>query len=69
MRGNLFPLSIRRLERASEFAGNVLSVDEDAVVIAQKFRLRLADCFEVSDAHRDKFEVRMSKSETISNDE
>ncbi len=49
--GKLFRQAFRRFERAAEFSGDVLSVDEDAVVIAQKIRLRFADRFEVSDAH------------------
>ena len=52
--GKLFGQAFRGLERAAEFSGNILTVDEDAVVIAQEFRLRLADRFEVSDAHRKK---------------
>ena len=49
--GNCSGQTFRRLERAAEFAGDVLAVDEDAIVFAQKPRLRFADGFEVGDAH------------------
>ena len=50
--GKLFRQTFRGFERATEFPGDVLTVDEDALVFAQKIRLRLADRFEVGDAHR-----------------
>ena len=49
--GKLFCQTFGGLERAAEFSGNVLSVNENALVVAQQFRLRLADRFEVGDAH------------------
>jgi hypothetical protein len=65
----LFRQTLRGFERPAEFAGDVLTVNEDALIFAQKISLRLADRFEVGNAHGDKFEIRNSKSETISNDE
>jgi hypothetical protein len=50
----LFGQSLRRLEGATEFSGNVLAVDEDAVVFTEKMSLRFADRFEVGDAHEQK---------------
>ena len=50
--GKLFRQTFRGFERAAEFSADVLSVNEDALVLAQKMRLRFADRFEVGDAHR-----------------
>ena len=36
---------------AEKFPGDVLSVNEHALVLAQQFRLRLANRFEISHAH------------------
>ena len=49
--GKLFRQTFRGFERAAEFSGDVLAVNENALVFAQEFRLRLADRFEVGDAH------------------
>ena len=35
--GKLFGQTFRRLERAAEFSGDVLAVNEDALVLAQSF--------------------------------
>ena len=51
--GEFFGQPFRRLECAAEGSTHVLSVDEDAFVIAQEFRLRFADGFEISDAHEE----------------
>jgi hypothetical protein len=65
----LFRQAFRGFERTAEFAGDVLSVDENPLVLAQEFRLRFADGFEVSDAHESKSKIRSSKCETMTNDE
>src|ERR1700739_3859127 len=39
-------------ERATEFSSNVLSVNENAFFLGHYFCLRLANRFEISDAHR-----------------
>ncbi len=35
-------------ERAAEFSGNILAVNENALILAQQFRLRLANRLEIS---------------------
>src|SRR5260370_40161605 len=42
---------LRRFKCAAEGAAHVLSVNENALVIAQQLRLRLADRFKIRDAH------------------
>src|SRR5437764_7231813 len=46
-----FRQSFRRLKRATEFSGNVLAVDENALIFLEKVGLRLANGFEVGNAH------------------
>src|SRR4029450_9789887 len=67
--GKFFGQSFGRLECAAEGSTHVLSVDEDAFVIAQESRLRFTDSLEISDAHNENDEARMTKLETMSNDE
>src|SRR5437879_2451848 len=50
----LFRQTFRGFERATEFSGDVLTVDKDALIFPEKISLRLADRFEVSDAHGEK---------------
>ena len=49
--GKFFRQSFGGLERAAEAPAHILPVNEDAFVIAQKFRLRFANSLEVGDAH------------------
>src|ERR1700720_2719786 len=42
---------LRSFKCAAEGAAHVLSVNENALVIAQQLRLRLADRFKIRDAH------------------
>src|SRR5262245_37573699 len=49
--GKFFRETLCCLKCATEAAANVLPVDENALVIAQQFCLRLPDCFAISDAH------------------
>jgi hypothetical protein len=67
--GKLFRQTFRGLERTAELTGDVLAVNEDTRIFAKKMSLRLADRFEVGNAHGSKFEIRSSKSETIWNPE
>src|SRR5262249_39926188 len=43
--------TFRCFERAAKCAADILSVDENAIVVAQQFRLRFANRLEISDAH------------------
>src|SRR6266487_4651517 len=58
-----FRQSFGGLERATKASANVLSVNENAFVIAQKFRLRFANGFEIRDAH-EREEVKGAKNVT-----
>ena len=49
--GKFFCETFRRLERAAETSADILSVNENAIVVAQQFCLRFPNRFEVSDAH------------------
>ena len=67
--GKFFRQTFRGFERAAEFPADVLPVNENALVFAQEVRLRLADGFEVSDAHDGNDECRMTNDEGMTNDE
>ena len=60
--GKFFRETFGGLERAAEFPAHVLAVDENARIFAQKMRLRLADGFEIGDAH----EIRSAISRVAS---
>ena len=56
--GKFLRQTFRGFERAAECPADILSVNEDAIIVAQQFCLRFADRFEISDAHG--CEMRMS---------
>src|SRR5213080_4306093 len=66
--GKFFGQSFGRLECAAEGSTHVLSVDEDAFVIAQEFRLRFADSLKIRDAHAKNAECRMPNAELMTNE-
>ena len=49
--GKFLRQTFRGFECAAEFSADILAVNENALVLAQEFRLRLANRFEVGDAH------------------
>src|SRR5438132_8595826 len=59
-----FRESFGGLERATKASANVLSVNENTFVIAQKFRLRFANGFEIRDAHEREEEIKAVKNVT-----
>src|SRR5215831_3642978 len=51
------PQTFRRFERATERPAKVLPVNENPFVLTQQFCLRLADRFEICDAHEGNAEI------------
>ena len=49
--GKFLRKAFRRFESAAEFSGDVLSINEDPLVLLEKVSLRLANGFEVGNAH------------------
>src|SRR4029079_19586308 len=61
--------TFRCFERAAKCPANILPVNKNAIIVAQHFRLRFPDRFEISDAHADNDEIRMTNDETMTKPE